>query len=74
MSLIKPVPQLEPGFLVDINGQIIPDGELRARAASQLQEYVEKNKSRFNDWFIQNGTVRPPIKYDLKKQEWVWMA
>lgn len=59
-------------ILFDSRGRPIPNGEIRLRAAEQLQNYMVKNKSRFDDWFRANGPRRPPIFYNVEKKEWIW--
>lgn len=61
------------GDLVDVHGNVIPNGEIRKRAEDQLKEYITKNKSRFDDFFRAHGPVRPPVRYDLKNQSWEWV-
>lgn len=61
------------GGLVDIDGNLIPDGEDRKRAEEELKEYIEKHKRRFEDFFRENGPVRPPLKYNLSRREWLWL-
>lgn len=61
-------------MLYDMQGNPIPSKELKERAAQQLKEYIVKYKQRFQDWFTMYGAnKRPPIFYDTKTQEWVWV-
>ncbi len=65
---------LHSGILFDSRGNIIPPGEDRKRAEDKLKNFIEKHKAEFEGWFREHGaTTKPPIKYDLSKQEWFWV-
>lgn len=61
--------------LLDAHGNPIPPGEERQRAESELKNFMEKHKSRFEDFWRHHGFgARPPIKYDQSKREWFWVG
>jgi hypothetical protein len=62
------------GLILDPTGQPIKDKLLKEEATKKLEEYVHKYHSRFADWFRQYGqSTRPPIFYDMKAKEWIWI-
>lgn len=62
-------------MILDHRGRPIPDGELKMEAKKKLEEYIQKHKPRFDDWFREKGaTTFPPIKFDERKREWIWFG
>ena len=61
-------------MLVDRFGNPLVGEQQKKKAEDQLKEYVQKYHSRFADWFRANGPMsRPPVLYDVQKQEWFWV-
>ncbi len=62
------------GVIVDMQGRPITSPAAKEKAALQLLDFMEKYRSRFQDWFTAYGpNIKPPIRYDLSKQEWFWL-
>lgn len=59
-------------ILYDHRGLPIPDSETRKEAEERLKNYIQKFKSRFDDWFREHGMKRPPVYYNTEKKEWFW--
>lgn len=59
-------------MIFDMHGRPLPPGEVRRKAEAQLQDFIEKHKSKFEDWLRRHGPVRFPVKYNLEKQQWFW--
>lgn len=61
-------------MLYDSLGREIPDEKLRSMAMDKFNDFLNKHKDKFQQWFSQRGAyVKPPIKFDLKRKEWVWL-
>lgn len=64
----------EAAVLYDHEGRPIPAGPLKEKAAQMLPDFIEKNKEAFNQWFLQKGaTARPPIRFLIDEERWVWL-
>jgi hypothetical protein len=62
------------GVLVDLHGRPITSPQAKEKAEFKLRDFMEKYRSRFQDWFTEYGpTAKPPIRYDLNKEEWFWL-
>jgi hypothetical protein len=61
--------------LVDATGQPIPDGEERERAEKSLPEFLDRNKTRLEEFWRHYGMgARPPLKWDLRTHTWHWIG
>lgn len=61
------------GIIYDLRGNPIVSDAVKREATERLQDYVYKNQKKFQDWFTANGTRKPPLRYDIRSKEWIWL-
>lgn len=58
--------------LTDKEGNALMTDDLRKEREKKLFKFVSKNKDRIGKWVRKNPGLKPPIFFDLSKDEFYW--